>query len=50
MLRYGPFYVYFKGKCIKAHDTNKCYAPNESLKYDQISGYESKEFCQELPF
>ena len=26
MSRYEPVYIHFKGECLKAYGTNKCYA------------------------
>ena len=36
MPRYGPMYTNFQGKCLKAYDSNNCYAPKEPIKHEQM--------------
>ena len=34
--KYGPLYIHFQGKCLKAFDSEKFYLPNENFDYSSI--------------
>ena len=34
--KYGPLYIHFEGKCLKAFDSKKFYLPNENFGYSSI--------------
>ena len=34
--KYGPLYIHFEGKCLKAFDSEKFYLPNENFDYSSI--------------